>query len=473
MNGPILEKKFSIFCQNSEGFDITAVPLRLTQWMVVMELYNPEVVLQLSEVLHDFKISLHQRVVYSGKAVVRNLIQVGAALICEATLAEAWWDIDQFEASQPPQALAKKFDHFVQQWQTVYKVLPQFKVAVADLQAFLLDLRIWLDQLQIALGAPGSPQQVERERDAAAQLTGATTAALNALFERFEHVASTIEPGLEGCHAVFSQRQLHPLLLSSPFMYRIFRKPLGHAGDYEMVNMILRDPYQGSSLFGKLLNAYILSQKPAVAHRNRVQYLTEKIGEETRRLLASGKSIRILNIGCGPAQEIQMFLERDPVSNRADITLLDFDEETLDFASRAILEFKERHHRSTSLKFVKQSVFAMLKETRKSQWVPLEYDLIYCAGLFDYLGDSVCRELMGIFYKLLAPSGLFVGTNVDAGIPIRNIMEYLFEWHLIYRDAEGFVALAPAEAGPGGVALKADPTANNLYLEVRRTSGQR
>ena len=55
------------------------------------------------------------------------------------------------------------------------------------------------------------------------------------------------------------------LLLSSPFLYRAYQKPLGYAGDYEMVNMIARDPYEGGSLFAKVVNLWFLSQWPARA----------------------------------------------------------------------------------------------------------------------------------------------------------------------------------------------------------------
>ena len=30
-----------------------------------------------------------------------------------------------------------------------------------------------------------------------------------------------------------------------PFAYRAYTKPLGYAGDYEVVNMMMRDPYEG------------------------------------------------------------------------------------------------------------------------------------------------------------------------------------------------------------------------------------
>ena len=74
-------------------------------------------------------------------------------------------------------------------------------------------------------------------------------------------------------HQAFGRRQLHPLILASPFVYRTLQKPLGHAGDYEMVNMIMRDPYEGASLFAKAFNVCALSRPPIVAHRNRLQYL--------------------------------------------------------------------------------------------------------------------------------------------------------------------------------------------------------
>src|SRR5665811_661214 len=94
-------------------------------------------------------------------------------------------------------------------------------------------------------------------------------------------------------HRAYGRRQIHPLVLCAPFVYRTFQKPLGYAGDYEMVRMILRDPYEGSSLFAKMVNFYFWGQAPAEAHRNRIKYLTEKIKEETHRVINAGKIARI------------------------------------------------------------------------------------------------------------------------------------------------------------------------------------
>ena len=41
-------------------------------------------------------------------------------------------------------------------------------------------------------------------------------------------------------------------------VYRAYTKPLGYAGDYEVVNMMLRDPFEGDSLFAKVINSVFL-----------------------------------------------------------------------------------------------------------------------------------------------------------------------------------------------------------------------
>src|SRR5437588_3873172 len=99
------------------------------------------------------------------------------------------------------------------------------------------------------------------------------------------------------------KRQLHPCILCSPFAYRTFYKPLGYAGDYEVVNMMARSPYEGSSLFAKIVNLWFIEQRPAEAHRNRIDSLVQKQFEETARVAGLNRTARIFSLGCGPAIE--------------------------------------------------------------------------------------------------------------------------------------------------------------------------
>src|SRR6478672_4466962 len=99
------EKDSLIVCRNSQGLEVRATPLRMTRHLVVFEVYNPYSILQLSEVLQEFQIVMNDRVVYSGRAVVSNLVNTGIVLICEATLDESWLDVDLFSPMTHPQRL--------------------------------------------------------------------------------------------------------------------------------------------------------------------------------------------------------------------------------------------------------------------------------------------------------------------------------------------------------------------------------
>jgi extracellular factor (EF) 3-hydroxypalmitic acid methyl ester biosynthesis protein len=308
------------------------------------------------------------------------------------------------------------------------------------------------------------------ERQVLGELHKPMVPSLNGLFEKFEVVAARVEPDDRPAHRVFVRRQIHPLVFCAPFAYRTFHKPLGYAGDYEMVNMILRDPFEGSSLFAKALNSWFISQPPAEAHRNRITFLTKQLVQETARAAAQGRSARVFNLGCGPAGEVQRFLAEYDVSNQADLTLLDFNNETLAYTTGVLQEFKQRHHRSTRINLVKKSVGQILKGRGRSTTSGPESkcDLVYCAGLFDYLADQHCKQLMNIFYDMLAPGGLLVATNVDASNPIQQMLDYVLDWNLIYRTGNQLQALAPDGAHPDEVTVCADVTSVNIYLQVRK-----
>src|SRR5262249_13374176 len=149
--------------------------------------------------------------------------------------------------------------------------------------------------------------------------------------------------------------------------------------------------------------------------------------KETARVAAEGRGARIYNLGCGPATEVQRFLAEHAVSDRADFTLLDFNDETIAYTTNVLNDVKRRHHRSTPIRLQKKSVANILKGRGKSTSGSPEtkFDLVYRAGLFDYLPDPICRQLSNIFYDMVAPGGLLVTTNVDCSNPRCLTMDYM------------------------------------------------
>ncbi len=460
---------FIVF-HNSQGNEARGTLLRLTRFATVFEVYNPYSIVQLSEVLSDFQIFMTDRLVYSGRAVVSSLVNTGIMLICEATLDESWLDVDIFSPVNQREKLRSEFAQFMQEWEKTHAVLPEFKVVVADMQTLLADLRRWLEQVELGIRSTPTGDRQQLEGEVLEELRQPIIPAINDLFGRFETIANGVEAALQPAHRTYIKRQLHPLVLCAPFPYRTFHKPLGYAGDYEMVNMILGNPLEGSSLFAKMVNFWFLLQAPAEAHRNRIKYLSHKLDEEVQRMAQRGQPARILNLGCGPAGEVQDFLKRTPLCEQAHFTLLDFNDETLEHTRRVLGDLKTAHHRATPITFEKKSVHQILKEAGRSVGSagPKQYDFVYCAGLFDYLSDRICKRLMDVFYDLLAPGGLLVATNVDAANPIRNGMEYILDWHLVYRNAAQLQALAPEAAPPGSFEVRSERTGVNVFVEVRK-----
>jgi extracellular factor (EF) 3-hydroxypalmitic acid methyl ester biosynthesis protein len=252
-------------------------------------------------------------------------------------------------------------------------------------------------------------------------------------------------------------------------MHRAFEKPLGYAGDFEVVDMMFRNPFQGGSYFAKLLNSYALQLPPVVAHRNRIQYLQKKLEDESLRVLTKGESMRVFNLGCGPAREVQQFMTDSNLSDQASFVLADFEEKTLIHTNHVLHELKSRHQRRSQIKTVKLSVAQLIKEheRRGKQERAEQFDFVYCAGLFDYLTDAVCQHLMDAFYSMLAPGGLLVATNVDKHAAI-NQMECFLDWHLIYRDSKRMRELTPKLACSDDVSIKRDPSGANVFIEVRK-----
>ncbi len=459
-----------IVCRNSQGTEVRATQLRLTRYVVVFEVYNPYSILQLSEVLTDFKIIINDRMVYSGRAVVSNLVNTGIILICEATLENEWLDVNIFASLYQKDKLQNEFTEFLKEWQKTKHISAEFKAVIADLQTFLMDMQRWLEQVELGIQSEATHDRLQVERDAIQELQAPAFSAVGSLFGRYEETAQGVPEELQPIHRAYVKNQIHPLILCSPFVYRVFRKPLGYAGDYEMVNMMLRDPFEGSSLFAKILNVHFLKAPPCEAHRNRIKYLTESLDVETRRVSQTGRNLRVFNLGCGPAREIQNFLAKDDLCEKADLTLLDFNDETLQYTDSILKALKEKHHRKTSIRMVKKSVNQILKESMRPVENPEDknFDMVYCAGLFDYLSDRICKKLMDYFYDILAPGGLLIATNVDKSNPIRHGMEAFLEWHLVYRDRQQLLELRPSAAPEGSYQVKADVTGVNIFIEVRK-----
>jgi extracellular factor (EF) 3-hydroxypalmitic acid methyl ester biosynthesis protein len=207
-----------------------------------------------------------------------------------------------------------------------------------------------------------------------------------------------------------------------------------------------------------------------IAHRNRLDYLVETLCREARK--RAGRT-RVFNLACGPAVEVQRFLRHHEESELCEFDLLDFNGETLDYTREQLTEALRAAGRGTPLHFIQRSVNQILRAAAQGGGNEDfgDYDLVYCAGLFDYLSQRVCKRLVELFCKMVKPGGLVIVTNVAATNPRKACMEYLMEWNLIHRSVAELEDLIPPGFPVTRTEVRADPTGVNLFLEIETANG--
>ena len=449
-----------------EGIEWHARLVRLTRYAAAFETHNLAASLQTSEVLANFKITAGNRILYFGRAVVSNMIHTGGSLVCEAKLDELGSETAFFlPSAESPDNFAQAYEAFFHAWQKNYHISSEFKVLVADVQCYLTGVRHWLEQMEFGMGTANDRQ--ERERAILNSVAPRIIAAFNGHHERFEEIICALAPEARGAHQDFVRQHWHNLFLGSPFGHRTYHKPIGYAGDYEMMNMIYRNQPEGRSLFEKLIHLLLVSQWPARSVRNRAIHLREQIIAETARVARTGKNAHILNVACGPAREVRDFLEESALSDRAEFLLIDFNKETLLHAGTKLVEAKRQFSRNTTIRTERISVYELLKRTQRKHGDAEKFDLIYCAGLFDYLAPETCRALMELWHDSLSPGGLIVIGNMTDTKPFRFFIEFVLDWQLIYRNSREFLSLVPEHYRETARVI-AEPASVNLFLHLRK-----
>ena len=96
------------------------------------------------------------------------------------------------------------------------------------------------------------------------------------------------------------------------------------------------------------------------------------------------------------------------------------------------------------------------------------YDLIWSAGLFDYLDDKKFIFLFKHLLTMLNPGGTIIIGNFSPANTARQYMEF-GEWFLYHRDEEELASLA-RQCGPDNdcITVEQEPEGVNLFLVVNK-----
>lgn len=447
---------------NAQGELVRGTIVNLQRNSLVMEVCNPYSIAQVSEVLSELTIRIRDKKVYVGHAVVRELVNTGLTAVVSVSLADEWRELSEIAAVRG--SVGAEAQAFVQDWTERFRIRHEYQIVVNEMRAFLSDVARWVEQVDLS---DSLPKEGERLRsDIFAELSVPMMTKITGYMDRLEVEAGLIEDEQVAAHRSFAQASLHPLLLRAPFVYRTYTKPLGYAGDYQMVNQILDDPRQGPSTYFQIVNAAFLQAAVAQAHRNRIDLLGDFLVRTAEAARIAGRPLRVLNIGCGPAIEIQRFLQDYANPELLSFELVDFSQETLAWTRNQLETIMAKTGRTASINYVHDSVHHLLKRRIDPMTAGVrEFDAVYCAGLFDYLSDKVCLKLLAHFAARTRVGGMLLVTNVHSRNPQKLfVMEHLLEWYLIYRDEAKMDFLLPGKSIERKIYT--DATGVNIFAEA-------
>lgn len=227
------------------------------------------------------------------------------------------------------------------------------------------------------------------------------------------------------------------------------RKPYGYAGDFEMIDRI----YLGTvteNPHARRWDEYFQSRPACAAVRNRRDYFLDRLTGCVR----PGSLATILNVASGPARDIAEFLRGSDSIGRVEIDCVDLDPAAIAHAQQLC-----RGH-DREVRFHHANIFRW----RASR----HYDLIWSAGLFDYLDDRAFVTLMRHLMEFLEPDGRMVIGNFAPANPTRDFMEF-GEWCLNYRDEAQLLEFCE-EAGcdDSQVWVEREPCGINLFLNIQK-----
>jgi extracellular factor (EF) 3-hydroxypalmitic acid methyl ester biosynthesis protein len=447
--------------RSSQGTIVRGTLSKLSRQSVVFEIYNPFSPIQTSEVLSDLRVRRGKNILYEGDAVVTGVVNTSILVVVSATLVNKWSAVDTILSE--PAGLRSEVEHFVTEWERLNRLDPNYQLKVGDLRSFLTDLSFWLNQVDLAVeGEPGaSPMLLDADRFE--EIKVPVMPRLTNLFMELEEACRQLDGDEVENHKQLAQRDLLPLMMASPFFNRVYSKPLGYAGDYEMVNMMFRKERGGKTTYGQIVNDWLLNGGPPQAHRNRIFILEKMLEQAAEEASLSNKCPRVLNVGCGPVQELQLFIGKNKAAHRFSFDLLDFNAETLDYAKRQIETITAGRTEAPKVTYILKTVQELLRQAIEMPANAQSYDIVYCAGLFDYLSDRVCAKLVKLFYQWCEPGGRVIVTNVHSSNPVKGLMEHVMEWHLVMRDESDMLRLAPDQES---AKIYTDETGINVFLEI-------
>ena len=270
-----------------------------------------------------------------------------------------------------------------------------------------------------------------------------------ALTELIAQVSADLEAGLLSDD---DRARLRTALRFTPETMQGFAylKPNGHAGCYEIIDRIYRRYHAADpALFN--WDRYWQRHSAAEAVRNRKDYFQKLVLD----IVGRRGCVSILNVASGSCRDVQELFDACP-DLPVQVVCVEQDPRAIEYAAVLCREHL------TKVSFREGNAFKYSVDER--------YDLVWSAGLFDYLSDRLFVRLAARLAGMVKPGGELVIGNFNESNPSRPYME-LFDWVLNHRSPETLGDLA-VKCGfvAEQIEVRAEPAGVTLFLHPRRSA---
>lgn len=290
------------------------------------------------------------------------------------------------------------------------------------------------------------------DRAQAGIVAGRATAAMQRLIRSMDELVPGESSKAQDIAARCREHPLHEILLEDPFSERAYRKPNGYPGDAGMLDYLyFQTVPEETTPTGRAIFAMTTDSDTARSVRFRRALIARYIDVAASRTADAA----VLSVACGHLREAGMSRAVcDAELGR--FVALDQDPHSIERVSASYGRFGV------------EPMLGSVKELLR-RGAPGEFDLVYAAGLYDYLADGTARFLTAMLFRALRPGGTLLVANFAPRHSGHGYINAFLDWTLLCRDAREMAALAsgiPPERASANVFT--DPLGNVVYLELER-----
>lgn len=246
---------------------------------------------------------------------------------------------------------------------------------------------------------------------------------------------------------------LFPHLHSGLIAQRSFKKPRGYSGDAILIDYIYGNY---SKTEENLFNPLVYTAEYGASSCASVRERKHRIADFIDRYSGSKKP-RILSVASGHAREV----------NVSRLLKCGYFEQFIAFDQDALsLQSVEVDYGHLGLSCFQGNIGRLIL----SKYELGSFDLIYCAGLYDYLNDATAAKLTEYLVNSLTPDGQLLIANFTPDLPDRGYLEAVADWFLTYRDESGMNKILGSIMPEHNcdVSLFRDSLANIVYLKLTK-----